>query len=223
MALYRSSLVQFSGAKSISTASLPQWLVSLPRMNVISVGGYDIRVTFVITLIVMLIAHFALTRLRRGRHFYAVGSNPAAARFAGINVNWTVFFAFTLSGALAGLTGFLFLARFGNITVVAGLGFELKSVASAVVGGVNIFGGSGSVIGAFLGAILVDVLDTSLVRWEVISEFWREAVLGALILLSVTADTLLSRKLLAISLKKTKSAQEQMATFQESLTTRKGQ
>jgi rhamnose transport system permease protein len=176
----------------------------------------------VITLVVLLVAHFALTRLRGGRHFYAVGSNPAAARFAGINVNRTVFLAFTLSGALAGLTGFLFLARFGNITVVAGLGFELKSVASAVVGGVNIFGGSGSVIGAFLGAILVDVLDTSLVRWEVISEFWREAVLGALILLSVTADTLLSRKLLAISLKKTKSTPKQMAAFEDSLTTRKG-
>ena len=111
MALYRSSLVQFSGAKSISTASLPHWLVSLPQMNVISVAGYDIRVTFVITLVVLLVAHFALTRLRGGRHFYAVGSNPAAARFAGINVNRTVFLAFALSGALAGLTGFLFLAR----------------------------------------------------------------------------------------------------------------
>ena len=86
----------------------------------------------------------------------------------------------------------MFLARFGNITVVAGLGFELKSVASSVVGGVNIFGGSGSVIGAFLGAILVDLIETSLVRWAVVSEFWREAVLGALILAAVATDTLLS-------------------------------
>jgi rhamnose transport system permease protein len=222
MALYRSSLVEFSGAKSISTAALPPWLVSLPQINLISVGGYDIRVTFVITLVVLLIAHFSLTRLHGGRHFYAVGSNPAAARFAGINLNRTVFLAFTLSGALAGLAGFLFLARFGNITVVAGLGFELKSVASAVVGGVNIFGGSGSVIGAFLGAILVDVLDTSLVRWEVISEFWREAVLGALILLSVTADTLLSRKLLAINLKKTNRLRSKLARFPGSLTKSQG-
>ena len=91
----------------------------------------------------------------------------------------------------------MFLARFGNITVVAGLGFELKSVASAVVGGVNIFGGSGSVIGALLGAVLVDVIDTSLVRWAIVSEFWREAVLGALILLSVTTDTLFTRRLVA--------------------------
>jgi rhamnose transport system permease protein len=81
--------------------------------------------------------------------------------------------------------------------VVAGLGFELKSVAAAVVGGVNIFGGSGSVIGALLGAVLVDVIDTSLVRWAIVSEFWREAVLGALILLSVTTDTLFTRRLFA--------------------------
>jgi rhamnose transport system permease protein len=116
---------------------------------------------------------------------------------AGIDAKRVVFSAFVLSGALAGLAGLMFLARFGNITVVAGLGFELKSVAAAVVGGVNIFGGSGSVIGALLGAVLVDVIDTSLVRWAIVSEFWREAVLGALILLSVTTDTLFTRRLFA--------------------------
>ena len=143
MALYRSSLVQFSGAK-VDLHGLFATMAGVAPTNECHQRRWlrhprDLRDY----LVVMLMAHFALTRLRGGRHFYAVGSNPAAARFAGINVNWTVFLAFTLSGALAGLTGFLFLARFGNITVVAGLGFELKSVASAVVGGVNIFGGSG--------------------------------------------------------------------------------
>jgi rhamnose transport system permease protein len=92
----------------------------------------------------------------------------------------------------------MFLARFGNITVVAGLGFELNSVASAVVGGVNIFGGSGTIIGAFLGSILVDLLETSLVRWQIVSEFWQEAVLGMMILLSVATDTILNRRLTAL-------------------------
>lgn len=128
---------------------------------------------------------------------------------AGINTKLVVFFAFVLAGALAGLAGFMFLARFGTITVVAGLGFELKSVASAVVGGVNIFGGSGSVIGALIGAILVDLIDMSLVRWRLVSEFWREAVLGSLILLSVAADAILMRRLVkwrvAREKKKTKS------------------
>ncbi len=196
LALYRTLLVDYSGAKSITTGDLPDWIVELPRINLFSIGGIDIRVTFAVAVLVVIVAHLALTRLRVGRMFYAVGSNPDAAVMAGINSARVIFTAFLISGALAGLAGFMFLSRFGNITVVAGLGFELKSVAAVVVGGVNIFGGSGTVIGTLLGAILVDLLETSLVRWQLVSEFWREAVLGFLILLSVAADTILMRKLL---------------------------
>ena len=100
-----------------------------------------------------------------------------------------------LSGALAGLAGFMFLARFGNITVVAGQGIELQSVAAAVVGGVSTNGGIGSPFGAFLGAILIDVLENSLIRWLAISEFWRDALLGLLILLAVATDTVIMNRL----------------------------
>jgi len=126
-----------------------------------------------------------------------------------------VFAAFVLCGALAGLAGFMFLARFGNITVVAGLGFELKSVASAVLGGVNIFGGSGPVIGAFIGAVLVDLIDTSLVRWQLVSEFWREAVLGALILVSVTVDAVVMRRLIRFRIARDVKAKAQAAAAQQ--------
>ncbi len=102
-----------------------------------------------------------------------------------------------LSGALAGLAGFVFLARFGNITVVAGQGIELQSVAAAVVGGVNINGGIGSPFGAFLGAVLIDVIDNSLIRWLAISEFWRNALLGLLILVAVATDTVIMNRLRA--------------------------
>ncbi|PZR00770.1 MAG: ATPase [Cereibacter sphaeroides] len=197
MAIFRSFLVEYTGGKSITTASLPAWLTDFPNMPVFTLFGLEFRAAFVAAMIVVLIVHLALTRLRPMRQFYAVGSNPEAAEMAGIDLRRVVFSAFVLSGALSGLAGLIFLARFGNITVVAGLGFELKSVASAVVGGVNIFGGSGSVIGATLGAVLVDLIDTSLVRWQVVSEFWREAILGGLILLSVTTDTLFTRRLIA--------------------------
>lgn len=197
LALYRSLLVEYSGAQSIITANLPEWILELPRINVIEIGRLDFRLTFVISLIVVVAVHIALSRLRAGRRFYAVGSNPEAAKFAGINAERTVLTAFILCGALCGLAGFMFLARFGNITVVAGLGFELKSVAAVVVGGVNIFGGSGTIIGAFIGAVLVDLIETSLVRWPLVSEFWREAVLGFLILASVAADALVMRRLMA--------------------------
>jgi rhamnose transport system permease protein len=87
------------------------------------------------------------------------------------------------------------LARFGNITVVAGLGLELASVAAVVVGGVNIFGGSGTVLGALLGAIMIDLLQNSLIRWLEISEFWRDALLGMLILLAVASDAVIMNRL----------------------------
>jgi rhamnose transport system permease protein len=197
MAIFRSALVEYSDGKSITTDALPQWLTAFPNLPLFTLFGLEFRAAFVAAMVVVILVHLALTRLRPMRAFQAVGSNPEAAEMAGINAGRVVFSAFVLSGALAGLAGLLFLARFGNITVVAGLGFELKSVAAAVVGGVNIFGGSGSVIGATLGAILVDVIDTSLVRWQVVSEFWREAVLGGLILLAVTTDTLFTRRLIA--------------------------
>ncbi len=198
LALYRSLLVEYSDAKSIITANLPEWILQLPRANVMSFGNLDIRVSFFAAIVVVVTVHLGLTWLRTGRKFYAVGSNPEAALMAGINSARIVFLAFVLCGAFAGLAGFFFLARFGNITVVAGLGFELKSVAAVVVGGVHIFGGSGTVLGTLLGAVLVDLIDTSLVRWALVSEFWREAVLGFLILLAVAVDAVLTRRLLAL-------------------------
>ena len=196
LAVFRSVLVQSSNGASITTGALPAWVPEFAQANAFVVGGLQVRWMVVVALVVVALAHLYLTRARRGRRFFAAGSNPDAAAFAGIPLRRTVFEAFLLSGALAGLAGFLFLSRFGNITVVAGLGLELKAVGAVVVGGVNIFGGSGSVLGVLVGAALIDLIDTSLVRWEVVSEFWREAVLGLLILLAVAADALLSRRLL---------------------------
>ena len=193
LALFRTFLVEYSGARTITTASLPQWLVDLPQQTLFSIGPVDFRVIVVMALVAAAVFWAALSRLRMARKLYAVGSNPDAAVMAGINSARVVFTSFVLSGALAGLAGFIFLAKFGNITVVAGLGFELKSVAAVVVGGVNIFGGSGSIFGVLLGTVLVDTIDNSLTRWAVVSEFWRDALLGMLIMTAVAADTWMSR------------------------------
>jgi rhamnose transport system permease protein len=195
MALYRTFLVEWSDAKTITTASLPQWLVDLPQATAFALGPLEIRVTVLLALAACLITGLALSRLRAARRFYAVGSNPDAALMAGINAPRVVLLAFLISGALAGLSGFIFLAKFGNITVVAGLGLELKSVAAVVVGGVSIMGGSGSMLGVLMGTLMVDTIDNSLTRWELVSEFWRDALLGMLIMAAVTVDTLASRSL----------------------------
>ena len=195
LALLRSFLVEYSDARTITTASLPSWLVDLPQANAFSVFGLDVRVTVVLALASAVVMGLCLSRLRAARRVFAVGSNPDAAVTAGINAGAVVFWTFVLSGALAGLSGFLFLAKFGNITVVAGMGMELKSVAAVVVGGVSVLGGSGSMVGVVIGTLLVDTIDNSLTRWELVSEFWRDALLGFLIMAAVTVDTLMSRQL----------------------------
>lgn len=195
LALYRTILVEYSDAQTVLTADLPGWILDLPRDNIFSLNGLDLRVLVAGMLLVVLIFHLILRYLPFGRRLYAIGSNPEAARNAGFPSQRIVFLAFVLCGALAGIAGFMFLARFGNITVVAGLGLELSSVAAVVVGGVNIFGGSGTVIGALLGAILINLLENSLIRWLEISEFWRDALLGMLILLAVAADAVIMSRL----------------------------
>ena len=194
LALFRSFLTQYSHG-TITPSSLPKWLIDLPQNDVFSIGGVYFQVSFLLAIAALVLFAVAMGRFRPARQFYAVGSNPDAAVMAGINTARVVFIAFVLSGALAGLGGFIILAKFGNITVAAGLGYELKAVAVVVVGGVSILGGSGTMAGVLIGTILVTTIDNSLIRLPWLSEFWHEALLGLLILVAVTVDTLAARSL----------------------------
>jgi rhamnose transport system permease protein len=195
LALYRVVLVEISGSRTVTTDALPHWLVSIPSTTMLSIGGVDVRVLFAVALIVTALGQLVLAFLPFGRRLYAIGSNPDAARVAGLPIQRDVFLAFVGCGALAGLGGFLWLGKFGNITVVAGQGLELQVIAAAVVGGVAISGGSGTAVGALIGALLIATLRGSLLRWLGISQFALDAVLGALILFAVTADTIILRRL----------------------------
>jgi len=195
LAIYRSILVEYSDAQTVITASLPEWLVNLPQVNLFSIGDLDIRLVVGIALAVVIVFQLLLHYLPFGRRLYAIGSNPDGAVFAGLPVQRTVFLAFVLCGALSGLAGFMFLSRFGTITVVAGQVMELQAVAAVVVGGVNIFGGSGTMFGALLGTVLIATLEQSLLRWAQISEFWRDALLGLLILMAVASDAVIIDRL----------------------------
>ncbi len=197
LAIFRVLLVELSGSKTVTTDSLPTWVVDLPRVNLLTIGTLDIRPLVVIALAIAVVFQLGLRYLPFGRRLFAIGSNPEGASLVGMPVKRDVFLAFTLSGALAGLAGFMFLSRFGNITVAAGLGLELQAVAAVVVGGVNIFGGIGSIGGAVLGAFLIDLLSQSLTRMEAVSEFTRDALLGLLILLAVASDSVILSRLRA--------------------------
>ena len=126
------------------------------------------------------------TRLPRWR-LDAVGSNPEAAELAGVPTARRTFVAFVVSGGLAGLAGALFLALHAQVDNSAGTGYELNVVAAAVVGGVAFFGGSGTVVGAALGALLLNTIDQALVASRV-SSFWSQAIAGALLLAAIAID-----------------------------------
>jgi rhamnose transport system permease protein len=211
LAIYRVALVELSGAKTVTTDSLPAWLLNLPRMSVVSLGQLDVRPLVLLTLGVVVVFQLVLSYLPYGRRLFAIGSNPDAARVAGLPIQRDVFVAFVLSGAMAGLAGFLYLVRFGNITVVAGQGLELQVVAAVVVGGVNIFGGSGSIVGAFIGATLINVLQQSLIRWPAVSAFAQDAILGLLILLAVASDKVILGRLRTIWVQSRRRDEERAA------------
>jgi rhamnose transport system permease protein len=102
--------------------------------------------------------------------------------------------AFAISGALAGLGGFMFAARFASVDAVAGRNFEFDVVTAVVIGGVNVFGGSGTVLGAVLGAVLVATIQNGFTLLR-ISEFWKIFFDGAAIVAAVTADALITQRI----------------------------
>jgi rhamnose transport system permease protein len=146
---------------------------------------------FVIVVIVALAAAYWMRAFPAGRELYAIGSNPDAAVLAGIPVARRVFTVFVISGALAGLGGVFFLAQQATVNASAGTGYELVVITAVVVGGVAIFGGSGTVIGAVIGAILIQVINSAIAATN-ISPFWESAISGALLLLAISFDRLIS-------------------------------
>jgi rhamnose transport system permease protein len=194
LAVYRGVLFQYADQSNIATRQLPDWLTNLPSQTLFSIGGINITVMVALALTVVLIFQLALTYLPTGRRLYAVGSDPDTARTSGIPVRRLVLIAYVLCGTLAGLGGFMYLAKIGTITSVSGQGLELQTVAAVVLGGVNIFGGSGQMVGALLGAVLVGTLEYGLIRIR-ISEFWKQAAEGGAILLAIASDGVLLARL----------------------------
>jgi ribose transport system permease protein len=128
-----------------------------------------------------------------GRNVYAVGSNPEAARLAGIDVKRTVFMVYLISGFLSGLTALIFISRLTVGEPVAGIGLELEAIAITVIGGTSLFGGEGRISGTILGAAIVAVLANILNLFGV-SPFTQQIVKGAIIIAAVLFEIIRRRK-----------------------------
>ena len=183
--IFRGLAFLWTNGSQVNAETLPDSFLNLGTDSIVGVP-----ILLIIAVIVLLLVGQWLRDFRAGRELYAIGSNPEGARLAGVRSERRVLTAFVLAGALAGLGGVLFTARFGTVDATAGVGYELTVIAAAVVGGVAIFGGTGSVYGAALGALLLGTITSSLIVLRV-EAFWQQAAIGALLLLAIAFDRLI--------------------------------
>jgi rhamnose transport system permease protein len=189
LAIFRGVDTQITGGGNITAYELPDRFLELA-----STKPAGLPTLAWIALGVAIVGAVVVRWAPWGRDFYAIGSNPEAARFAGIPAGRRVVTAFAISGTLAGLGGFMFASRFPTVDAVAAKGFELDVITAVVIGGVNVFGGSGTVLGVVLGAVLVATIQNGFTLLH-ISEFWRLFFNGFAIVVAVTIDALVTRRL----------------------------
>jgi len=147
----------------------------------------------VIALLVIFVTWFILKKTVLGVRIYAVGGNPQAARLTGINVNFIIVFVYGMSGLFSGLGGVMTASRLYSASGLLGNGYELDAIASVILGGTSILGGSGSVIGTLVGALIIAVLNNGLTLMNV-SYFWQLVVRGVVIVLAVLIERFRHRK-----------------------------
>jgi rhamnose transport system permease protein len=187
--MFRGLAFLWTNGRQVNAEKLPDSFLNIGTGTILGIPTLAL-----IAFVVVVIIGQCLRDFRSGRELYAIGSNPDAARLAGVRSDRRVLVAFISSGALAGLGGALFTARFGTVDATAGAGYELTVIASAVVGGVAIFGGVGTVYGAALGAVLLGTITSSLIVLKV-DAFWQQAAIGALLLLAIAFDRFVGLRL----------------------------
>jgi rhamnose transport system permease protein len=147
--------------------------------------------SFSLVIVFMVLIAFFMKYAKSGRDAYAIGSNPPAADLVGLKVFRRTFLAFVFSGAMAGLAGVFYLMRFAQVDSTAFYGQELAVVAACVIGGVSIFGGTGTAVGAVIGALLVQTIQGGLAALGV-DAFWKSAINGLLLIIAIYADRVLA-------------------------------
>lgn len=186
MYIFRGILASWAGSKQYFSGNNP---LEFGLLSVKTIWSFP--VITLISFIILAITAIYMFWFRTGRDFYAIGSSPDAANLFGINVVSRVSLAFIICGALSGLAGVIYTSRYNAVGALTGMGIELQVVAAVVVGGVAIFGGSGSVVGAALGAILLSTITSSLTAIHV-DKFWQQAIVGVLIIAAIAIDRVIT-------------------------------
>lgn len=158
--------------------------------KILGQGGF-FGITYVIwfILILLLVSTFVLRRTKYGRYTLAMGGNVESTRLAGVNTNRLTFSLYVLIGVLAVVTSIFFNSRFPSVQPTTGTGMELQAIAACIIGGVSLFGGSGSILGTLIGCLFLTVLENGMIMAH-ISGYWQQAVLGLIIVVAIVIDLL---------------------------------
>lgn len=193
LSAFRGLVFIVSDGRQIDPNDIPVGLIRWSQT-----GPFGIRIVpwvVFIALAIALLTFLFLRYTKMGRNIYAIGGNPDGAALRGIPFESTTFIVYLISGACSGLAGILYASRFGFVNPgETGVGFELTVIAAVVIGGVNVFGGSGTVIGVVLGGVLLGVISTALAILG-IAFTWQLAVYGFLIVAAVAIDAIVQQQL----------------------------
>lgn len=186
MSIVRGFLLVVTQAKNI--AGLPDSFNFIGQGNLLG-----IQFPIIIALVLIVIGDLLLRKSRFFRQNYYIGGNEKAAVLSGIDVTKIKIFNYGLTGFLAALAGLIMTARLGTASVTAGTGLELKVISAVIIGGASLQGGEGTVIGAFLGSLLMSIIVSSLTLLGV-DIYWNTLVIGATLLIAVMIDTLSKKR-----------------------------
>ncbi len=187
----RGAALQISGSRTIF--SFPTIFNEFGAATVLG-----IPVIFIIALLLVLVGRFVLNRTVYGRLIYAIGNNEEAVRLSGHNPSLMKVIAFTLTGLCVGLAGIMYMLRLNISSPILGVGFELNAIAAVVIGGTSMSGGKGSMVGTFLGACIIGVLNNGLLLLGM-GDFARQMVTGAIIIIAVIIDTYRAKFLIQVA------------------------
>jgi rhamnose transport system permease protein len=182
MSVFRGMIFVLSGGAWVSSHQMTKAFIAFPLDRLF---GLTHLVWFAVA--AALVAWFVTRYTRFGRELYAIGSDPVSARYVGVPTALRLFCVYAISGIVAGLCGYLWVARYAVAFTEIANGFELNVIAACVIGGISIAGGVGSVVGAVLGAMFLGVIANALPVVQ-ISPFWQSAITGAVIVVAVVLN-----------------------------------
>lgn len=186
MNIFRGSLLLYTNGKWVT--ALPVWYTSLYNTSVLG-----IPTPILILMVVIGLTYFIAQHTRLGRSIYALGGNPAIASRVGINTGKVTLFVFAYMGALTGIASILYGAQLATIDPNAGTSFELMVISAVVIGGANVLGGSGSLLGSLIGVLILGVLQNGIILMR-IEPYWQNVVVGLILITAVTLDVVNNRK-----------------------------